>query len=38
MELGPPSTILFAVYDLELARAARKEGFKLIPDPKFQLG
>ena len=37
-ELGPSSTVLFAVYDLELARAARKEGFKLIPDPKFQLG
>ena len=37
MEFGPPSTISFAVYDLELARAARKEGFKLITDPKFKL-
>jgi predicted nucleic acid-binding protein len=36
-ELGPSSTVLFAVYDLELARAARKEGFKLITDPKFKL-
>ena len=37
MELGPPSTITFAVYDLDLARAARKDGFKLITDPKFKL-
>ena len=36
-ELGPPSTILFAVYDLDLARAAHREGFKLLTDPKFKL-
>ena len=34
--LGPPSRIRFAVYDKELARAATKEGFKLITEPGFR--
>jgi predicted nucleic acid-binding protein len=38
MELGPPGKTRFAVYDLELAKAARKEGFPLLTDPKFKLG
>jgi hypothetical protein len=37
MELGPPSTIGFAVYDRDLARAAKNEGFKVLTDPNFTL-
>lgn len=32
-ELGAPSSIQFAVYDRDLARAAADEGFPLITDP-----
>lgn len=35
MELGAPSAIRFAVYDRDLARAARDEGFQLLTDPAF---
>jgi predicted nucleic acid-binding protein len=34
-ELGAPSTIRFAVYDRNLARAARDEGFQVLTDPGF---
>jgi len=36
-DLGPPSTIQFAVYDKDLAKAARQEGFQLITNPRFKL-
>jgi hypothetical protein len=36
-ELGSPSTIKFVVYDEDLARAAKKEGFQVITHPKFKL-
>lgn len=35
-ELGAPSTIQFAVYDKDLAKAGKKEGFQLITNPKFK--
>jgi predicted nucleic acid-binding protein len=35
MELGAPGGIQFAVYDKELARAAREEGFQVITDPAY---
>jgi predicted nucleic acid-binding protein len=34
-ELGAPSSIQFAVYDQDLARAAREEGFQVMTDPAF---
>ncbi len=34
-DLGAPSTTHFAVYDQDLAKAAKKEGFSLITNPKF---
>lgn len=34
-ELGAPSGVQFAVYDRELARAARAEGFQVMTDPAF---
>ncbi len=36
-DLGAPSSIHFAVYDKDLAKAAKKEGFQLITNPKFKL-
>ena len=35
-DLGAPSSITFAVYDADLARAARKEGFQILTSPKFR--
>ena len=37
-EVGTPSKVRFAVFDLELAKAAKKEGFSLLTDPKYKLG
>lgn len=37
LELGAPSKIQFAVYDKDLAKAAKHEGFQLITNPKFKL-
>ena len=37
LDLGPPSRTRFAVYDEELARAAKREGFPLVTDPRFML-
>jgi predicted nucleic acid-binding protein len=34
-ELGAPSGVQFAVYDQDLARAAREEGFQVMTDPAF---
>ena len=36
-DLGTPSSIQFVVYDEDLARAAKKEGFQVITNPKFKL-
>jgi predicted nucleic acid-binding protein len=36
-DLGKPSSIQFVVYDEELAKAAKKEGFQVITNPKFKL-
>lgn len=36
LNIGAPSTIIFAVYDKDLAQAAKKEGFQLITNPKFK--
>jgi len=35
LALGAPGSIIFAVYDRDLARAARREGFRILTDPRF---
>ena len=36
-ELGAPGSTRFVVYDQELAKAARKEGFQVLTSPHFKL-
>jgi uncharacterized protein len=36
-ELGTPSSIQFVVYDKDLAKAAKKEGFRVMTHPKSRI-